>query len=64
MRTERKHAMGERMLTKKYYNSKPSYERSFTPSLLKYFTAISSLTLPGAEDTGSKDWCLAHYLSL
>lgn len=42
------------MLTKKHYNSKPSYKKFFTPSLLQHFTIISSLILLGAEDMLSR----------
>lgn len=42
------------MLTKKLYNRKPSYKKFFTPSLLQYFTTISSLILLGAEDMLSR----------
>lgn len=59
---------GKRLLIKK-----PSNERPFAPSRFQYFTVIHSkplpvfyrhlpLILPGAEDTGTKDWCLACYL--
>lgn len=45
---------GKSMLTKKHYNSKPSYKKFFTPSLLQYFTTISPLILLGAEDMLSR----------